>query len=243
MDFPTTQWSLLGRATLNGDADADAAVGDFYRLYRAPIIAFIRHRGFYPHETEDLAHDFVVHLLNKSLLRRADAGRGRFRSFLLGALVRFLDDARTRQARLKRGGGVAHLSIDDDHFRAEATAIAPADSVVFDYAWALELLERAKRAIESYYHHGGRAREYAVLRAYLPGEISPPPYEDSATRLAMALPAFKTEVHRLRGRFRTQLRREIAATVTSPQNINAEIAYLGRVLHSAVALSPATACA
>ncbi|HEX7130826.1 MAG TPA: sigma factor, partial [Rhodanobacteraceae bacterium] len=88
MDFPTTQWDLLAVATLNGDERARAALADFYRRYRGPVVAFIRHRGLGPHEAEDLAHDFVVHLMNKSMLRRADAARGRFRSFLLGALVR-----------------------------------------------------------------------------------------------------------------------------------------------------------
>jgi DNA-directed RNA polymerase specialized sigma24 family protein len=238
MAFPTTQWSLLAVATLNGDTCAHEALGDFYRSYREPVIAFIRDRGFGLHQAEDLAHDFMVHLMNKSMLRRADAGRGRFRSFLLGALVHFIDDARTRQARLKRGAGYAHLSIDDEQFH-EIDMAAASETSVFDYAWALELLERAKRHGEAHYAESGRARDYAVLRAYLPGEMRAPPYEESAARLSMALAAFKTEVHRLRARFRDQLRREIAATVSSPHEINAEIAYLGRVLQSAPESKPA----
>jgi RNA polymerase sigma-70 factor (ECF subfamily) len=229
---------LLARATLNGDASAREALADFYRSYRSPMIAFIQHRGFPVHQAEDLAQDFIVHLINKSVLRRADAARGQFRSFLLGALVRFLDDARTRQTRLKRGAGYAHLSMDDVRFR-EIDVATISDTRVFDYAWALELLERAKQDSEAHYAECGRLQDYAVLRAYLPGEVRPPPYEESAARLSMALTAFKTEVHRLRARFRNQLRRAIAATVRSPQEINSEIAYLGRVLQSAPEINAA----
>ena len=240
MKFPTTQWSMLAVATLNGDSSAHEALGHFYRSYRSPMIAFIQHRGFGAHQAEDLTQDFMVHLMNKSMLRRADATRGQFRSFLLGALVRFLDDARTRQARLKRGGGCSHLSIDDERFR-EVDLAACSDTSVFDYAWALELLERTKQESEAHYAGCGRVQDYSVLRAYLPGEIRPPPYEESAARLSMAPGAFKTEVHRLRARFRNQLRREIATTVSSPHEINAEIAYLGRVLQSAPEVNPACA--
>jgi RNA polymerase sigma-70 factor (ECF subfamily) len=239
MEFPTTQWSMLALASLNGDSGASAALGNFYRDYRQPVVAFIRHRGVSPDEAEDVAQDFVVHLINKSMLRRADASRGRFRSFLLGALVRFLDDVRTKQHRQKRGGGCAHLSLDDGHFPAIEAAAAPADCAVFDYAWAVELLDRAKRAIETYYLGCNRGDEFAVLQAYLPGEIHPPPYSDAADQLAWSIPAFKTEVHRLRARFRSQLRREIAVTTRSPHEINDEISYLGRVLQNAPAVKPA----
>jgi RNA polymerase sigma-70 factor (ECF subfamily) len=105
----------------------------------------------------------------------------------------------------------------------------------------VELLERAKQESEAHYAGCGRVQDYSVLRAYLPGEVLPPPYEESAARLSMALAAFKTEVHRLRARFRNQLRREIATTVSSPHEINAEIAYLGRVLQSSPQVKPAGA--
>ena len=51
-----------------------------------------------------------------------DRLRGRFRSFLCGALVRFLADEYDRRRAQKRGSGAVHLSIN------EATAL-PAASV------------------------------------------------------------------------------------------------------------------
>jgi len=71
-----------------------------------------------------------------------------------------------------------------------------------------------------------------VLRAYLPGSVLVPPYEESAARVGLNLGAFKTEVHRLRLRFRERLQREVAATLASPEEVEAEFAYLGRVLQT-----------
>jgi RNA polymerase sigma-70 factor (ECF subfamily) len=223
---------LLHLATLNGDSSAGKALEDFCMRYRQPVVAFIRQRGFSPHEAEDLTHDFMLHLMEKSTLRRADAKRGRFRSFLLGALVRFLSDIRSKHRRLKRGGGIAHLSFDDKQFREEEMAAASDDSAVFDYEWALQLMKRAELATEAYYADSGRMRDFEVLRAYLPGGTRPPPYDRAAARLSMSQGAFKTEVHRVRARVRNNLRREIVVTVNSPGEIAAEIAYLGRVLQS-----------
>ena len=235
MRFPDTQWSLLAQATLHGETDAAAALAEFCRRYRPPIVEFIQRRGYSTGDAEDVAHDFLVHLMEKSALRRADAARGRFRSFLLGALVRFLGDVRDRRAAQKRGGDVAQLSLDAarDDDSSELASVPPPEAELFDRQWALGLLALTLQALEGEFAAKRRAREFAVLRAYVPGGVRPPPYETAAQELGMSLPAFKTEVHRLRSRFRALLREEIAATVSSPEQIDAEINYLGRVLQLA----------
>lgn len=233
MEFPSTQWTLLADATLHGDAEAARAMGEFIRRYRGPVVQFIRGRGWAAAEVEDLAHDFLIHVMEKSTLRRADANRGRFRSFLLGALVRFLNDAHDRQSALKRGGDVPALSLDAAEISGDLDATPPPDAAAFDHEWALELLARAVSALEADYARRGRAADFAILRAYVPGGILPPPYEESAPRLGLHPAAFKTEVHRLRNRFRVLLREQIAATVGSREEIDAEYLYLRQVLQAA----------
>jgi RNA polymerase sigma-70 factor (ECF subfamily) len=94
------------------------------------------------------------------------------------------------------------------------------------------LLTLTIEGLEAGFAEKGRSGEFVVLRAFIPGGVQPPPYEEAAQRLGMTLPAFKTEVHRLRARFRARLRQEIAATVSSLEQIDEEIAYLGRVLQT-----------
>lgn len=233
MEFPATQWSLLAQATLNGEAAASAALAEFCRRYREPVLQFVRMRGVPPAEAEDLTQDFLLHVMEKSTLRRADAARGRFRSFLIGALVRFLRDAYHQRTAQKRGGGQAPLSFDEPDLTAAMPAVAPDDEATFDRAWATQMLQLALEGLKAGYAKAGRAEAYAVLAAYLPGRAAPPPYEEAAARLGLGLATFKTEVHRLRDRFRQRLRREIAGTVTSPEEVDDELAYLGRVLQGA----------
>lgn len=237
MRFPETQWSLLAQATLHNGAGGAVALAEFYNRYRPPIVEFIRRRGHSAADAEDLAHDFFVHVMEKSALRRAQEARGRFRSFLLGVLVRFLGDAHDRRSAQKRGGAATVLSLDasdDGDFGVQPT-VPPPDAEVFDRQWALGLLALTVEGLEAGFRERGRIGEFAVLRLFIPGSVQPPSYEVAAERLGMTLPALKTEVHRLRARFRERLRREIAATVSSHEQIDDEIGYLGRVLQTSVA--------
>jgi RNA polymerase sigma-70 factor (ECF subfamily) len=237
MEFPTTHWSQLALGTLHGEEGARTALAEFYRRYRDPVMHFILRRGAGPARVEDLTHDFFVHLIEKSTLSRADAARGRFRTFLLGALVRFLGDVRDRDQAAKRGGGAIPISLDAvDNAWAEP-AIEPATAAEFDREWALQVLALALERLEAEYHERDRDADFAVLRAYVPGGIAPPAYETAAVQLQITPSALKTEVHRLRQRFRGCLREELARTVVSPDEIDGEIAYLGRVLQAAGSLS------
>ena len=111
--FPTTRWSVLAQATLNGETDATEALADFCRHYRGPIQRVLRLRGVAEADVDDLTQEFLLHLLRSSSLRRADRARGRFRSFLLGALLHFLADQNDRRLAQKRGAGAPHLSFDE----------------------------------------------------------------------------------------------------------------------------------
>lgn len=234
MTFPSTQWGLLADATLHGDQGARQALDEFCRRYRPPIVRFIRWRGGAVGDAEDLAHDFLVHVMEKSVLRRADEARGRFRSFLLGALRRFLSDVRVREAAQKRGGGLVARPWDDVEQTGELSSEQRMESADFDRAWAISLLELTTQQLAGEHRRRGAEAEFAVLRAFLPGALSVPTYEAAATQLGRTLTGFKAEVHRLRARYRALLRAEIARTVATPQEIDEEIAYLGRVVRRSV---------
>src|SRR5262245_57085824 len=141
MSFPTTHWSLLARATLENETAARAAMGELYRHYWEPLRRFIRSRGYGEADAEDLTQSFIVHLLEHSTLRAAEREKGLFRSFLLGALTRFLCDEYDRRQALKRGGSVAHVRLDE----AILPASDPGSPAFFDRDWALAVLSNALR--------------------------------------------------------------------------------------------------
>ena len=231
MNFPTTHWSLLAKATLAGESQARAALETLYRAYWAPIRQFILSRGYSPAEADDLAQAFLLHLMERSVFRKADQAKGRFRSFLLGALVRFLGDERDRREAQKRGGRVPHQSLDHDRNDLAGLAISAGETLRFDRAWALTVLRSALARVREEYAVGGQQNTFLEARPFLPGSRGDPPsYEDAAGRLGISVSAFTSELHRLRQRVRSAVREEVVRTVAAPHDVEPELAHLQQVL-------------
>lgn len=228
MYFPTTQWSLLARASLNGETPARQALEELCRRYWLPLHQFIRARGYTDAEAQDLTQDFILHLLEHSTLQKADRLRGRFRSFLLGALMRFLSDEYDRRRAQKRGSGLAPINLEQAEHHLPVAA-AP-DAGFFDREWALVILENALHVAQSEFESSLGAERFALLRRFLPGSVGAPGYEEAAASLGMSVPALKSELHRLRQRFKLLVRQEVANTVSAPHEIDEEMTYLQRVL-------------
>lgn len=224
MYFPTTHWSVLARASMSGESGARQALEDLCRRYWSPLKQFIRARGYNEAEAEDLTQEFLLHVLEHSTLKRADREVGRFRSFLLGALSRFLADAYDRRQAQKRGGGVSHISVDEPNLEVPAEG----NEIAFDREWALVILENALKGVAQEWE--GSESRFAVLRRFLPGALETPSYEVAATHLKLSVPALKSELHRLRQRFKALVRQEIANTVSAPHEIEQEMSYLQQVL-------------
>lgn len=230
MAFPTTRWSLLAQATLHGGATQADALAEFYRRYRQPVVTFIRWQTRDGADVEDLAQEFFLQLINDSTLRRADPLRGRFRNFLLKALTRFLARLRIRNEAAKRGSGEIPLSLDALAPGAGEPAVSATEAQVFDRGWATDLLGRARAGVEAAWAVRGTTAELDTLRNFLPGAAATPTYETAATQLGWTLSRLKTEVFRLRTQFREQVRAEVALTVDTPHEVDAEMAYLHEVL-------------
>lgn len=62
MEFPSTQWSMLAQASLNGDTNAQPSLETLCQRYRAPVIAVLRIRGVLESRAEVLTHDFFLQL-------------------------------------------------------------------------------------------------------------------------------------------------------------------------------------
>jgi DNA-directed RNA polymerase specialized sigma24 family protein len=230
MFFPSTHWSELRRASLDGETEADRALEALCRRYWSPLKHFVRQRGYSEAEAEDLTQGFIVHLIQHETLDRAERRRGKFRSFLLGALILFLSDERDRRNAAKRGGGSVHLRLDGEIASQIVTPATSDETTEFDRAWALAILQRAFGKIREDYAAAGRAEVFDLLRRFLPGSSEPPPYEQAAAELGMQIGAFNSEIHRLRGRFKEYVRAEVATTVSAPHEIDQEMTHLHSVL-------------
>jgi DNA-directed RNA polymerase specialized sigma24 family protein len=232
--FRTTQWGLLAAASVEGAAESRAALEELYRLYCYPVYAFIRRRGHGRQDAQDLTQDFFVHLLEKGTLGRADPERGRFRNFLLGALDYFLADATKRAGAGKRGGGCQWVFLDDDNAEDRYQIAAPEGLTaekLFEAQWAGALLEATFARLRRELERQGKGNLFEALQGFLPGREEPS-YQQVAYGLNMSPGSLKTAVHRLRGRYGTLLREEVARTVAAPAEVDEELRYLRAALRS-----------
>ena len=227
--FPNTDWSILADATLNGDTAGREALSQLCGAYRPPVVAYLRTRGWREEEAEDLAQEFFLRLLESRAWRRAQRQRGRFRTFLLGAVTHVVQHQLEREGAAKRGKAlVASLdAMAEDGFEAPAV---PAHAESFDREWARRLVEEAVLSVEERFRGEGRAAQFAVLRQYLPGAAEPPVYEEAAARLSVSVANLKSAIHRLRLEFRASLRESVARTVSAPHEVDEELRHLRQVL-------------
>src|SRR5512135_2253240 len=103
--FATTHWSVVLAAADERTPEAAAALERLCRTYWYPLYAYVRRAGYSPADAQDLTQEFFGRLLARRSLTRVAPEKGKFRSFLLGALRHFLSDERDRASAVKRGGG------------------------------------------------------------------------------------------------------------------------------------------
>ena len=207
-------------------------MNELCRRYWQPVYRFLCQRGYSESEAEDLTQDFMFQMLESAAWRRVDPSRGRFRSFLLGALVRFLHDERARREAMKRGGGSTAVSLDAAAEAEEFSGPHLTEDVIrkFDRVWAVTLLGASVERVRVQYAESGRAHLFTRLKPFLPsGEVTPS-YDEAAVALSLNLATLKTEVFRLRQAVRNALRVEVAQTVSAPHEIDAELSWLRRIL-------------
>ncbi|MFN0077335.1 MAG: RNA polymerase sigma factor [Prosthecobacter sp.] len=232
-EFHTTRWSLVLAAQHEKDGThARQAMSALCRDYWYPLYAFVRRRGHSPHDAQDLTQAFFTDLLERNPTQ-ADPSRGKFRSYLLGALKHFLANEWNRQQTQKRGGGQKLVEWDaldaESRYALEPSEQTDADAL-YDKRWAMELLDRAMKRLRAEFAAKKDEATFDALKGTLSGAESS--REELAKKLGMTEGALKVAVHRLRQRYREVLRAEIAETVDAPGDVEDEMRHLVAVLRA-----------
>ena len=231
--FPVTQWTVVLAAGATPSPESAAALGRLCQSYWYPLYAFVRRSGYSPSDAEDLAQEFFARLLEHNWIACADRHKGRFRSFLLMALKRFLAKEWDKAKTLKRGGQIQlvplQLDTAETRYRSEA-ADTHTPEQVFEKQWALTLLASVLKRLRVEYERGGKGELFETLEPCLVGDRERQPYAALGEKLGMTESAVKMAVCRLRERYRESLKAEIAQTLASPAEVDEELRHLFRVL-------------
>jgi RNA polymerase sigma-70 factor (ECF subfamily) len=182
-----------------------------------------------PDAALELSHAFFARLLAGGAIAQATEERGRFRSYLLAALKHFVAHDREAARRLKRGAGAEHAPLDatDDgpsRSISDPTQLSPDEA--YDRQWALTVLRRSLEALRHECIQDGKGLLFEHAKPWLTGDAEHGDQSALARNTGMNETALKVAIHRLRRRFRHQLRAEIAATLEHPEGIESELQAL-----------------
>jgi RNA polymerase sigma-70 factor (ECF subfamily) len=210
-----------------------AALEKLCRTYWYPLYAFVRRRGRSAHDAQDLTQAFFARLLARNWVGDADRERGRFRTFLLTAMSRFLSDEWDKARAQKRGGGLEHVPVQLDSAETRY-GHEPIDDhtpeQLYERGWALTLLDTVLHRLRAEYDTSGKSELFTTLHPTLVGDRESQPYAELAARLRMNEGAVKVAVHRLRARYRHLLRDEITQTMARAEDVDDELRHLFSVL-------------
>lgn len=226
--FATTRWSVVLAAK---HEDSKQAMETLCRVYWYPLYAYVRRDGHAPHDAQDLTQEFFTRFLEKDWLRAAGPEQGRFRTFLLVAMKRFLINEWHKQASQKRGGLITHVPLDaEDAERRFASEPELAPDAVFERRWAMTLLEQTLADLAAEFAAAGKADDFQAMKHCLTMDRGSISYADLALKMGSTEGAARVAVHRLRKRFREIFRENITATLAEGEDVEAEMRHVVAVL-------------
>ncbi len=224
--FATTRWSVVMLAGDSQSPEATVALERLCETYWYPLYAFVRRKGHGHEDASDLTQAFFARFLEKRYLKSVDANLGKFRTFLLTSMTHFLANEWDKSRAQKRGG--AHqrvLSLDeaaaDERYRIEPVEHTTPETL-FERRWAETVvgvvLDRLSKETDE--------RRFKVLKEFLVADGGAVSYDRAAGQLGMTVAAVTSAIHRMRARFSAVLVEEITNTVSTPEDVEAEIRHL-----------------
>jgi RNA polymerase sigma factor (sigma-70 family) len=217
--FPTTRWTSLLLPVHAKDLGAALALERLFTIYRRPIVEFVRTRARNPADAEDLAHDFIVRLLERDDLARLEPTRGRFRHFLTAAIRNYLANHYNAMDAQKRKSLNEAEPLD---LEAETGGDGGLDRQ-FLQAWWRSTIEEALRRLRSEWERAGQEKLFLALEPLLWNERAPDSIQTISRQFTLTPNALYVRLSRMRERYRVILREVIRETVGSEKEVEEEI--------------------
>ena len=233
--FQETRWTQVRNAQAESPGGRQA-LSDLCAAYYEPVTAFLERSLADRDSAREMSHAFFARLLAGGAIAHASEDRGRFRSYLLGALKHFVARQREAEGRLKRGAAIEHVSADAPLDGRPSPGLPDPGQLspdeAYDRQWALTTLRRAMERLQQECMDEGRGGFFEEARPWLTGEAGHGDQKELARRHGMNETALKVAIHRLRRRFRHLLRSEVAATLEHPGSVDQELQALFAALES-----------
>jgi DNA-directed RNA polymerase specialized sigma24 family protein len=232
--FRATRWSLVQRAGGASAGSRRASMETLLRRYLPALRAHLTIAKKLPAElADDLLQGFVADkVIEQNLVALADPAKGKFRSFLLVALNRYVIDQLRRENSSKRGGAgkLSGQVLSEQLVSSEAQP-----SEQFDLIWARELVALALQLMTDECRATGRLEIWAIFECRIVHPafqgIEALPYDDLVAKFGLQTPLQAYNLLTTGKRMFARCLREAAADyVAGPELIDEEINDLKSVL-------------
>lgn len=212
--------------------DGRSALADLCDAYYEPVVAYLRGVFHDADAAREMSHAFFAEMLGGGTIHTADRERGRFRSYLLGAVKHFVSRHRESARRIKRGGGADAVPLDDDALANVPDARQLSPDAEFDRQWAVQVLTRAMEALRAECAAEGRAAFFESVKPLLSGSADRGDQSALAAACGLKVDAFRMAVTRLKKRLRQCVKDEVAGTLSDPAGVQDELQILFAALGS-----------
>ncbi len=228
--FPVTRWSLVLRAAGTG-TEASRALELLCEQYWPPLYRFLRRSGAQREDAEDYLQGFLFDFIRRNDFRRADRDKGRFRSYLLGALKHYISNVKKKLKKEAAGGKVVHVPfvIDTEGEEVRYAKEPPCFSDpnrIFHRDWAQTLLDHSLERVEKSFASRGQLERYKVYLGLARGDVEDRTYKEAADGLGVSVSLVKKGVGQLRRELDREVRRAILDTIDDPALLNEELDFL-----------------
>lgn len=229
--FPSTAWTFIRRAQEEHPHGSDREFARFLFSYWKPVFYFLRAKGVPLHEAEDTTQAFFLRFLERDWLKRADQSRGKFRTFLLTLLNRFLSDHGARRAPRQEVFDRTIASVHGllgDAERSYEPAGGETPEVIFMRQWAAGLLEGVLNRLRGFYEEEGKSTWYELFVAtHLTGATATRPSQrELGERHGMTRDQVRYALDVVERRFKHYLTEELRDQVAFDAELDEEIREL-----------------
>jgi len=235
--FQTTQWlELRALAGLDEDQRREVLNGLIGRYWK-PVYCYLRRKGYDNESAKDLTQGFFHEIvMGRHLIERADEAKGRFRTFLLTALDRYVISVHRRQTAAKRSPAAGMIPLDETQEAILSTAakgMRPDEA--FTYAWAVQLVQEVLTELQERCSRDGKDIHWELFQARVVDPIitarEPVPLSQLCARLGIATPV-KAEnmIVTVKRRFQTAMKHRVREYVASDEQVEQEIRDLMAIL-------------
>ena len=225
--FNTTRGSLVIETRAGSDSGR-MALDTLCRIYRSPVLSYLRAHGYPANDAEDLTQAFFEQLLIRRMHAAADPERGRFRAFLLTALKRYLANQMDHDHAHKRGGWQSIGALDLEDEPVDQHGASPEQAFERDYA--LTVIARALERLHQEALAAGKGDLFDQVKGFLLEMPDASEYAALSTRLGMRRNTLAVAIHRLRNRLRDMVRAELSDTVDNEASLEVEMTVLRNAL-------------